>query len=132
MTSSKIVPAAVYPLMLCLLLAACGRNTTSQSTLDDTQPKEQEPTDIQPSVGIAPGQTEAPAPINLSRELLDDIVDEQADAMHAREPMLPDMFKADADEKKTTIGGSLLLKDEPSEMRELVDGVEVKIEIPTG
>ncbi len=132
MINAKILPTAVYPLMVCLLLTACGRSTTPESAPEDTRPRKQEPRAIQPSVEVAPVQPEAPAPINLSRELLDDIVDEQADTIHAREPMLPDMFKADADDKKTAIGGSLILKDEPSEIREVVDGVEVKIEIPTG
>ena len=129
MTYAQTIHAAFYPLLLSLLLSACGRDA-SESEKEHRPPIT--PADIQLPAEVAPAPPEAPAPVNLSRELIDDLVDQQSDALGAREPVLPDLFKADTDDKKTTIGGSLLLKDEPTQIREIVEGVEVKIEIPTG
>jgi hypothetical protein len=128
MTYVKTIHAAFYALLLSLLLSACGRDASETERPPIAPADSQLPAEVVPEEGAL----ETPAPVNLSRELIDDLVDDHSDAISAREPMLPDLFKADADDNKTTIGGSLLLKDEPSEMRELVDGVEVKIEIPTG
>ncbi len=69
--------------------------------------------------------------INLSRELLDDIIDED-DSLAARKKRLPDMFESTPEDKTTKIRGALLITDEPVDMRDRVEGVEVKIEIPTG
>jgi hypothetical protein len=69
--------------------------------------------------------------INLSRELLDDIIDED-DSLAARKKRLPDMFESTPADKTTRIRGGLLITDEPVDMRDVVEGIEVKIEIPTG
>lgn len=134
MTYSKTIKAALYPLQICVLLTACGRGSTEDNSPPIPPADVQPPlaVEAEPGTEVVPEPLEDPAPINLSRDLLDDILDEQPNTIRARERTLPAMFDADADDKKTTIGGSLMLKDEPTQIREMVDGIEVKIEIPTG
>ena len=75
--------------------------------------------------------TEESAPsLNLSRDLISDgeVEEELADA----ENVLPDMFAEEADQPKTRISGKVLTKEEAQTLTDSVDGVELKIEVPTG
>ena len=123
---SKLQTALCF-LCFCFLLSACEREPGRK----DPQPVE--PIDIQPPVDVTPAPPEDPVSVNLSRRLLDDVADEGADSLGPREQMLPDMFEATGEEeKKTRLQGGLLLKEQAADVRDMVDGIEVKIEIPTG
>jgi hypothetical protein len=111
--------------LLCSQLGACGRAS------NDASEPESAPVQLEPSMQAMPQAIPEVEPIDLSMELLDDIIDED-DHVAERKDGLPDMFESTPAERTTRIKGGLLITDEPVDMRDIVEGVEVKIEIPTG
>jgi len=122
-------------LLLCLLLSACGSASDNEPPVPEQTYEIQTPVDVTAeTVPEAKTVTEPePDTINLSSELLDDIVDEGVDgSINPREQLLPDLFEPTEADRKTKLRGGLLLKNEPEQIQDMLEGVEVQIEIPTG
>ena len=129
MDSSTQCLVTLCIVLLCSQLGACGR-ASNESSEPEPAPVQLEPS-VQASQQTTPPVIPEAETINLSRELLDDIIDED-DSLAARKKRLPDMFESTPADKTTRIRGGLLITDEPVDMRDVVEGIEVKIEIPTG
>ncbi|MCR9261863.1 MAG: hypothetical protein NXH95_19270 [Pseudomonadaceae bacterium] len=123
-----------YTLLLCLLLSACGGDSSNKaSTPTDNSVETLPEPEPEPVAEPDPKTEPEPEPINLSSELLDDIVDEGVDgSINPRERLLPNLFEPAETDRKTKLRGGLLINEEPEQIKDMLEGVEVQIEIPTG
>ena len=87
-----------------------------------------------PSVPPAPSEVEQSSEPNqtldLSRQILQPIADEDQ-ALGAAEPVLPNMFEDAEDAPRVKVKGSLITDDEALELRDRIDGAQVKVEVKT-
>ncbi len=131
----KTLKNSTCALLLCLLLSACGSDPDNAPPAPEQSYETQTPADVTAEAQAETVTEPEPEPeiINLSSELLDDIVDEGLDgSINPREQLLPDLFEPTEADRKTKLRGGLLLKNEPEQIQDMLEGVEVQIEIPTG
>ena len=69
--------------------------------------------------------------LNLSRDALSEVLNEEGGPVKDSEARLPDLFADEPEDKKTKFSGKVLTKEEAADLRSTVDGVQVEIEVPT-
>ncbi len=112
---------------LALLLGACSGPPPDASDAAPVAPAPQAPVDAAPP----------PAPpLDLSRDAIRQTADEFADSAEATvgdaPDVLPDLFEGDgSDADKVKVSGSVLTDEEATTLRDRVDGVELKVKVPT-
>ena len=68
--------------------------------------------------------------LDLSREAIRDVLEEEGTVMKDPDASLPNMFADQAEEKQTKLSGKVLTKEEAEDLRSAVDGVQVELEVP--
>lgn len=121
MSTSNHQVAGVLIVAALLTLAGCS---------NDTQDQVQEQTPPTPAEEVRPPEAVTP-PLDLSRDVLSEIEADIDTEIDDPDALLPDMFEQPVEEKKTTLSGKVLINEESTHHRELVDGVQIEVEIPT-
>lgn len=118
---------------------ACTPRESPVVEEDFQQVKEQITAEEQPSTTLvspkeaAPVTIKAPPPeLDLSREHIETIVAETDDnQITEANYALPDLFSQGQRDKRLSVNGRLLTKDEADSMLDTLDGAEIKLEIKT-
>ncbi len=108
-----------------LLFSACGPETEVHS-----EPIAETPDPIADVAIDANPQESTPQRLDLSREGVGRVLEEMADADIELDSdrILPDMFDAEPEPEKMRVSGGVLTNEEAENLRDRIDGVELKIE----
>ena len=107
--------------LLMLVLTACS----------EPEPASELGPEPDAETGAETGAEQKDQELNLSRDAITDVMDEEGPAMHDPNATLPNMFADEAEDKKTKLSGKVLTKEEAEDLRSTVDGVQVELEVPT-
>ncbi len=121
----------VPALLLAVTLAAAGCN---QGPAENGAADSSAPGVTESNAPDSAPQPPPPAPLDLSDEHLQGLLDESGDAGDAlpeRDRLLPDYFAEEKDPRKVKVTGGVLTDEEAASLRDAIDGAEVKVEVRT-